>query len=61
MCPKDLTNKTLKIPTALRAESLHRIRPKHSVALELRLGEKLVSGALLGEGFAASKVCVNVA
>jgi hypothetical protein len=59
--PKDLTSETPKIDVAVRAELLHRVRAKHSVAFELRLGEKLVSGALVPECFAPLKVFVDVA
>src|SRR4029077_5581364 len=61
MRPKDLTSETPKIVAAIRAEFLHRVRPKHSIAFELRLGEKLVSGALVRECFAPLKIFVNVA
>ena len=61
MRPKDLTSETPKIDVAVRAELLHRVRAKHSVAFELRLAEKLVSGALVPECFAPLKVFVDVA
>jgi hypothetical protein len=46
---------------AIGAQLLHRVCAEHSIALELRLGEKLVSGALVRECFAPLKVFVNVA
>ena len=61
MRPQDLTSEAPKIVVAVRAEFLHRVRAKHSIAFELRLGEKLVSGALVRECFAPLKVFVDVA
>src|SRR5206468_11663690 len=58
---QDLANKTLKVAAASCAKILHRVRAKHSVALELRFGEKLVRGALVREGFVPFEVFVNVA
>src|SRR5262249_60367212 len=60
MRPQDITREAPKIATAVRAEFLHRVCPEHSVALELRLREKLVSGALVRECFAPLKVFVDV-
>ena len=53
--------KRRKSPPRFRAEFLHRVRAKHPVAFELRLGEKLVSGALVRKCFAPLKVFVDVA
>ena len=39
MGPQDLTSELPKIAAAARAEFLHRMRAKHSVALELPLEE----------------------
>src|SRR4029077_4880176 len=50
-----------KIAGAVRAQFLHRVCAKHSVALELRLGEELISGALVRECFAPLKIFVDVA
>jgi hypothetical protein len=44
--PQDLSREAPKIATAVRAESPHRVRAKHSVALELRFREKLISRAI---------------
>jgi hypothetical protein len=52
---------TPKISIAICAKLLHRVRPKHSIAFELRFGEELVSGALVRECFAPLKVFVDVA
>ncbi len=57
---QDFANKTLKVAAAICAESLHRVRAKHSVALELRFGEKLVCGALVWKSFVPFEVFVNV-
>jgi hypothetical protein len=59
--PKDVTSETPKIAGAVRAEFLHRVCAKHSVAFELRLGEELISGALVRECFAPLKIFVDVA
>ena len=61
MRPEELTSETPKIAGAVRAKFLHRVRAKHSIAFELRFGEKLVRGALVREGFAPLKVFVDVA
>lgn len=39
MVPQNLTSELPKIAAAVRAEFLHRMRAKHSVALELPLEE----------------------
>ena len=60
MRPKDLTSELSKIAGAVRAEFLHRVRAEHPIAFELRLGEKLISGALVRECFAPLEIFVDV-
>ena len=50
-----------KVFNRLLAKILHCIEAEHAVTLELRFGEKLVSGALVRKSFAPLKVFVNVA
>jgi hypothetical protein len=57
---QDFANKTLKVSAAICAKFLYRVRAKHSVALELRFGEKLVCGALVRKGFVPFELFVNV-
>ncbi len=58
---QDVSSEAPKIAAAVRAEFLHRVCAEHSVAFELRLGEELISGALVRECFAPLKVFVDVA
>ncbi len=58
---ENLFDKLAKICRAAGAKFFNGIRAKHSVTLELRFGEKLVSRALVRECFAPLKVFVNVA
>ena len=58
---QDIAGEASKIAAGFPAEFLHRVRAEHAVALELRLGEKLVSGALVRKCFAPLKVFVDIA